>query len=261
MGTILASQTIAAGATVTSGAFPYSVYDSIQANVLNGATGPTQTPQLILQLSPDNVNYTNVERRTCGMQPNQAYYHEFPLNNYAGWSPSVGPWGFLQGSENFIGTTSGLIAGAVNSIQSCKLQIVNPGTVAVTASATDGCSQNLAVFPLTATSATTGGAVGAWAPPGGQAVAVTRVIIYVSTASTGAASLAVGVAASKTTSNAGQIAAGNANAVGLLDSQNGLASAAPAGAQICATGSYVTFTGSATTAGMVATAYIYYVKP
>jgi hypothetical protein len=263
MGTLLASQSLAAGATVTSAAFPFSVYDDITATVLNGGAAPIQPPQVILLLSPDNVNYTAVDRRTTGMQPSQAYYHLFPLQNYAGWTPGEGPWDFLMGGDNFTGTVSGLTAGAVNSIQSCKLQFVNSGaTNAITVAANDGCTQNIAVVPLVGTTATTGGAVAAWQPPGGGRQIITRVVTDITTKSTGAANLSIGVAANATTSATTiQVAVAVGSAAQILDTLTGGASSALVAAQAIAAGSWVTATGSASTAGLVGNMYIYYNKP
>jgi len=262
VGTLLASQSLAAGATVTSAAFPFSVYDDVTVTVLNGGAAPTQPPQVTLLLSPDNVNYTAVDRRTTGMVPSQAYYHLFPLQNYAGWSPGEGPWDFLMGGDNFTGTVSGLATGAVNAIQSAKLKFENLGSAnAVTVAANDGCTQNLAVVPITPTGA--GGIIAAWAPPGGGAQLVTRVIINVPTASTGAAALNVGIAANATTSSSTLIVVGlgTVHSIGVLDSIAGLTGPLPALAQSIPSGSYVTFNASAATTGMVATAYIFYLKP
>ena len=261
MGTLLASQSLAAGATVTSAAFPFSVYDDVTVTVLNGGTAPTQPPQITLLLSPDNVNYTAVDRRTTGMVPSQAYYHLFPLQNYAGWSPGEGPWDFLMGGDNFTGTISGLAAGAVNTIQSAKIQVVNSGSAnAVTVAANDGCTQNLAVVPITPTGAS--GVIAAWAPPGAASQLITRVIVNVTTKSTGAANLNVGIAANATTSNSSLIAAvAVGSAAVVLDSMTGLSGLIPAAAQSIPSASYVTFNASAATTGMVATAYIFYLKP
>src|SRR5271166_6552153 len=265
MGTIIASQSLAAGATVTSAAFPFSVYDDITVTVLNGAAAPIQPPQVTLLLSPDNVNYTAVDRRTTGMTPSQAYYHLFPLSNYAGWSPSVGPWDFLSGAQQFTGALSGLTAGAVNVIQSAKIQIVNSGTVnAITVAANDGCTQNLAVIPLVGVAATTGGAIAAWQPPGGGRVIVVRAVLDVPTHSTGAANLSIGIAANATTSSTTLFPIVVAVGSNVTTDNISDPTAVPPLVSAClpmAAGTFITVTGSATTVGMIGNLYIQYIKP
>ena len=265
MGTIIASQSLAAGATVTSAAFPFSVYDDITVTVLNGAAAPIQPPQITLLLSPDNVNYTAVDRRTTGMTPSQAYYHLFPLSNYAGWSPSVGAWDFLSGAQQFTGTLSGLTAGAVNVIQSAKIQIVNSGTVnAITVAANDGCTQNLAVIPLIGTSSTSGGGQLAWQPPGAQRIIITRAILDVTTHSTGAANWSIGVGASPTTSYVTLFQ--NVIAVGANITQDQIENnlytvQLSTGVVSMAAGNYLTISASATSVGLIGNLYIQYLKP
>lgn len=117
----------------------------------------------------------------------------------------------------------------------------------------------VAKVALTATSATTGGAVLSWANPEGANIIITRLQIDVTTKSTGAANLSVGVAANGTTSSANLI---DTYAIGgtekVVDnhvdgSTNGKFT------QKMTSSQFVTATGSATTAGLVATAYIHYV--
>lgn len=112
--------------------------------------------------------------------------------------------------------------------------------------------------PLTATAATTGGAVMAWQNPEITAIVITRIDIDVLTKSTGAANLSVGSAANGTTSSANLIdtyaIGGTEKVVNNFDDKG----ANGKSAQKVAVGAYVTATGSATTAGLVANAYIYY---
>jgi hypothetical protein len=116
----------------------------------------------------------------------------------------------------------------------------------------------IAKVPLTATTATTGGAVGAWLNPENVAIIITRLQIDVTTKSTGAANLSVGVGTGATTSYANLIdtyAIGGTEKVvdtNVDGSTNGKET------QKCALGSYVTFSAGASTAGLVATAYIQY---
>jgi hypothetical protein len=136
----------------------------------------------------------------------------------------------------------------------------NTGTLSAPSFARQGT--NIAVVALTATTATTGGAVGSWTPPEGAPVMITRAWIYVATKSTGAATVDVGVAANATTSNDTLIdgadvgTASNVVKDNISDaSTNGLSRALLTGVQ------YVTFTGLADTTGMVATGFVEYLKP
>ena len=121
--------------------------------------------------------------------------------------------------------------------------------------------RRVATVALTATTATTGGAVASWAPSEGGPVLVTRAIVYTTTKSTGAANLSIGTAANATTSSANLIdtlAVGSATicADNITDgSTNGKAR------QLMSTTQYVTATGSADTTGLVGTLYIEYFKP
>ena len=124
-------------------------------------------------------------------------------------------------------------------------------------------------MPLTATTSTTGGALGTWQPAEGVVVMVTRLIIVVTTASTGAANVTAGVGSSATTSYTNLIPATSVHTTGsVIDSfttQIQAATAAESGlvnlVQYMPVADYITFTGSASTAGMAATAYIEYFVP
>ena len=115
---------------------------------------------------------------------------------------------------------------------------------------------------LTATAATTGGAVLSLANPEGADLIVTRFILNITTKSTGAANLDAGIAAGATTSSDNLIdgkAVGSAagiwdSADGTDQGTNGYASAT------WDSDEYLTITGSATTAGLVGYAYIEYVR-
>lgn len=118
-----------------------------------------------------------------------------------------------------------------------------------------------AVVPLTATSATTGGAVAAWAPPEGGPVLLLSAIVYTTTKSTGAATCDIGTAADAVTSSDNLIDGLDiGTAVVCADNitdkgTNGKSR------QLLAAGQYVTVTGSADTAGLVGTLYLRYLKP
>lgn len=122
-------------------------------------------------------------------------------------------------------------------------------------------SVKVARVALTATTATTGGAVAAWANPEAGAIIITRTVIDITTVSTGAAALDIGTTATNATTSSDTLLDGadvNA-AAGVFDNitdkgTNGKSR------QRLATGKWVTATGSASTVGMVGSLYVYYVN-
>lgn len=109
---------------------------------------------------------------------------------------------------------------------------------------------------LTATTATTGGAVLSLANPEGADLIITRLLLDVTTGSTGAANLTGGVAAAATTANDGLITATAAGSGAvLMDSANTTGRAQKWGAN-----QFLNVTGSGSTAGMVGKAYVQYVR-
>jgi hypothetical protein len=117
---------------------------------------------------------------------------------------------------------------------------------------------------ITGVAATTDGAIGAVLNPEGVDVLITRCILYVGTQSTGAANLSCGVAATATTAASDII---NALAVGGATGKyyNGQAVQVTAKTEVSApavwsAGKYINFTGSASTAGLVGTLYVEYVR-
>lgn len=127
---------------------------------------------------------------------------------------------------------------------------------------------NVAEITLSGTTSTSGGGIAAWQPPEGGPVIVTRAYLDVTTASTGSANASVGVGSSATTSYTNLIPATSVHSTGVIDSITQQIAAATGGesgivnlCQLMAAGNYVTVTGSASTAGMVATLFIEYIKP
>lgn len=125
---------------------------------------------------------------------------------------------------------------------------------------------NFMTVDLAGVAATTGGAIAAIANPEGVTLQILRVYILVTTASTGAANVSVGVAADAVTSasdivNALTVNGVSAGTVYLClpggDAAKDSIVAAPAP---WTTSKYVTVTGSATTAGFVGTLYIEYIR-
>jgi hypothetical protein len=83
VGTILASASQADSATTTSNAYPFDVVTDIVCTCANSSTAPPSQPsQVILQLSSDNTNYTNVDRRWFGLAPGITYEQRFELADY-----------------------------------------------------------------------------------------------------------------------------------------------------------------------------------
>lgn len=116
----------------------------------------------------------------------------------------------------------------------------------------------IAKVALTATTATTGGAVMSWQNPENVAIIIHRFEIDVTTKSSGASNLTVGVGTGATTSYDNLI---DTYAIGGTEKVvDNLTDGGSNGKKVqkCAAASYVTATGSASTAGLVATAYIHY---
>ena len=112
-------------------------------------------------------------------------------------------------------------------------------------------------YDIVGVAATTGGAVGAFENPFDFDVIVTNAVFRSTVNSTGAANIDVGVAANGTTSNDtifDGLAVGSAAKVahsGVANGTNGT------GAVFLGEDQYITITGSATTAGLVAKLYLF----
>lgn len=118
---------------------------------------------------------------------------------------------------------------------------------------------------ITGVASAANGGVGAILNPEGVDLLITRSFIYFTAPSTGAANLGIGVAADATTKGTDIL---NDLAVGGVSAgqyYNGSTIQTTAKTQISAPAvwsstKYITFTGSATTAGLVGTLYIEYVR-
>jgi hypothetical protein len=260
MATVVSSQSLAAAATLTSSAFSAGVGDTLSVTITNGGTPPTNPCFVSLQMSPDNVNWTEVDRRSAGFGASKVYTQVFILANYFGNANNMTAGGFAN-------------ANIVGWVPWAYYRLVFTGNTdqAVTIAASSNASRGVAIVPLAGTTLTTGGAIGSWLPPeGGAGVVITRCIANITAKSTGAANLTAGVAANATTSASNLIAAtavGSAAVVAdSFTSQIIAATAAESGIQTLAiamtANQAVTFTGSASTAGLVGTAFIeYYLAP
>lgn len=111
---------------------------------------------------------------------------------------------------------------------------------------------------LTAATDTTAGGVLSLANPEGAAIIVTRLILNITTASGGAATVDAGIAANGSTSSDNLIDGASVAAVGLLGNLGNPGTNGKASQKWSAT-QYLTITASATTAGMVGEAIIEYV--
>ena len=114
---------------------------------------------------------------------------------------------------------------------------------------------------LVGVASTSGGGLGAWQPASGHTVVIRRAIVYVSQASTGAANLTAGVGASATTSYTNLITATSVAATGIIDSITNEITAVGPVAVLMTSGQFLTFSGSATTAGLIGKALIEYWDP
>ena len=114
-------------------------------------------------------------------------------------------------------------------------------------------------IPLTGVVAVTGGAIASVANPEGVPLVITDVKILVTTPSTGAATLAVGIAATATTSDNDMIDGLDINAAGAGTAYHGMtALAAKGAAQVWGATGYVTATGDADTTGFAGKLYVQY---
>ena len=84
MANVLASQSLAAGATVTSSSTAWTNSDVIICSCVNGATPPNVGCRVTLNGSIDNTVFLPLEERPFGDAPNQTYYESFELSNYLG---------------------------------------------------------------------------------------------------------------------------------------------------------------------------------
>lgn len=140
------------------------------------------------------------------------------------------------------------------------LDFVEDSTASVVQSIGGGFKAiKVAKVALAGVADTTGGALFSWANPEGQSIIIQRLLIDITTKSTGAANVSFGVAANATTSSANLIdtyAAGGTEKV--VDNHVDGSINGKFNQKMTAT-QYLTGTGSATTAGLVGSVYIEYV--
>lgn len=112
---------------------------------------------------------------------------------------------------------------------------------------------------LTAVTTTTAGGAAAIANPEGVPLIITSAVLYIPTASTGAATVDVGVAANATTSSDNLIDGMSTAAAGAFGNVGNPGANGKAN-QVWGATQYVTCTASATLAGMVGYLYIEYLR-
>ena len=113
---------------------------------------------------------------------------------------------------------------------------------------------------LTAVTSTAAGGVLSLANPEGEALIVTRLILDITTASTGAATVDAGIAANGTTSSDTLIDGLDVNAAAGTFDNTVSGGTNGKGAKKWGTTQYLTITASATLAGLVGNAYIEYIR-
>lgn len=121
------------------------------------------------------------------------------------------------------------------------------------------------VVDITGVASTDNGGVGALANPEGQSLLITKATLQIIAASTGAANLGIGVAASASTKATDVLNDLDVNAPSAGDWYNGFARQNTAKTQISApavwtSSKYLTFTGSASTVGLSARLYLEYIR-
>jgi hypothetical protein len=84
MSNVLASQSLAAAASVTSSAAAYVNNDVIICSCRIGATPPNQQCKVTLTGTIDGTNYVTLDSFAFGLAANQTYYHSFALGDYLG---------------------------------------------------------------------------------------------------------------------------------------------------------------------------------
>lgn len=118
---------------------------------------------------------------------------------------------------------------------------------------------------ITGAASTADAGLGAIANPNGESLIILRTTLLVKTASTGAANLSVGVAADSASAATDILNALAVNGVSANTPYNGHAMQNTAKTAISApalwtSSKYITFTGSATTAGFTGTLYVEYLR-
>lgn len=113
---------------------------------------------------------------------------------------------------------------------------------------------------VTGAAAATGGGVGSIINPEGALIHIVRTFWMITTGSTGAANLNVGIGVAATTDASDLISALDAAVAGTFNGIAQVTTAKTAAGLAWGATSYLNFTGSATTAGLVGTFYVEYIR-
>jgi hypothetical protein len=165
------------------------------------------------------------------------------------------------GARSVVGGSLDVVSGGTLDVKSgATLKL---SSTAVTATATElnllsGASRMVKVARVALTAADTAGGVFAWANPTGGTIIVTKVILDVTTQSTGSCTVDVGVAANGTTSNATLLTGASVAAVALLDNVTNKGASGLAQKKVTSTQFVTASVASGASAGLVGFAYIYY---
>lgn len=133
------------------------------------------------------------------------------------------------------------------------------------AASVNSTGKGMLAIDITGVTGTGNGAIGAIANPEGVDVMVTRCFLYVKTASTGAANLTCGVAATAGGAASDIISALAVNGAIAGKYYNGQAQQVTAKTEVTAptlwtAAKFINFTGSADTTGLVATLFVEYLR-
>ena len=186
------------------------------------------------------------------------------VNSMAGTAPTLAT---SVSTTGVTGTLRGSYPGTVVADYTKPALWANVGTT--TAPAFSRADRFISVMPVTAATVSTAGAAGVWQPSEGGPVFIERIWVNVTTVSSGAATLSVGWGSSASTKYTNLLNAQDGHsAAGVFDNitnQIQTATGAESGLINLVTympaADYMTFSVSATVAGLVATAYIAYFKP
>ncbi len=113
---------------------------------------------------------------------------------------------------------------------------------------------------VTGVADTTGGAIGSVANPEGVALHIVRTFWKISTGSTGSANLNVGIGSTPTTDASNLISALESNAAGVFNGIAQVVAAKSAAGLAWGADEYLNFTGASSTAGLVGTFYVEYIR-
>lgn len=260
-----AVQTITIGGTPTGGTFTLTFGGLTTGSIAWSATDATLAANIAAGLNAlSNVGAAGVAGSVgSGSSGIGTYLVTFQNQNADLSVPTI-----TVGSNNMSGTSPTVAVATTTTGVTSNLRGAIVGTqVADYSNVVEYTNTGLGTFvrsdsffarvPLIATTSTSGGGAGSWQPIEGGIFVVTRVHVIVATGSTGAANLSVGVGATATTSATNLIGATSIT-TGVTNIFSETTSAVP---QYAAAGKFVTFTASATLAGLVATAFIFYYKP